>query len=119
MRSVAQLQREGLGAPPATLPPIFCGRPALLSNPFEGRPGIGRARAQILYRHWLNGDLTPRILRCGRGGFGHDEAIALNRWRDRVLAALPQIGARQLLCPCWPKTLCHIPIIREFGRIAT
>lgn len=92
-------------------------RPSLCANPFEGRARIGEARAAILYRHWLPGEVTPYVLRCA--GFSIDEAEAIERWRQRLLAELPVIrnAILRCICPPWAKW-CHVPILQQFAAEA-
>lgn len=92
----------------ACTPPgaVYVGRPTLWSNPFSGRPRIGHARSIILYRSWLAGDLSPRVLRCA--GFSENEINSLGRWRQRLVVSLTQLRGRDLQCWC-PLTSdwCH------------
>lgn len=89
---------------------VYVGRPSLWSNPFEGRHRIGHARGVILYRAWLQGELTPRILACA--GFGNHEIAALGRWRQRLLDRLARLAGRDLQCPCpLGAAWCHADVL--------
>lgn len=98
--------------------PVFVGRPSFWSNPFEGRSMIGQARATILHRHWLAGQVTRRVLLACR--FSEAEIVAFDRWRDRARARLPELRGRALRCTCrndapW----CHRHTLREAALTAT
>ncbi|WP_109808392.1 DUF4326 domain-containing protein [Sphingosinithalassobacter portus] len=86
---------------------VYVGRPTLWSNPFSGRARIGHKRSVILYRAWVTGSLDPSTL-LRIGVFSEAEVFALRRWRDRLIAALPQLRGRNLQCWC-PLTSdwCH------------
>ena len=89
---------------------VYVGRPTLWSNPFADRYHISHARSVILYGAWLAGDCSPRVLRAA--GFSRAEIATLDRWRETVLARLPQLSGRDLQCWC-PLTSpwCHAEIL--------
>lgn len=82
----------------------------MLGNPFERRPGISHARSVILYRAWLNGEMTVPILQSLR--FGEDEIAALGRWRRQLIASIPDLRGKDLQCWC-PLTSawCHADVL--------
>jgi hypothetical protein len=94
-RRIQRTRRKYAMTPPGA---IYVGRPTLWSNPFSGRPRIGHARSVILYRAWITGQLTPRILAAA--GFGEAEQIGLQRWRNRLLPSLGHLAGRDLQCWC-------------------
>ncbi len=90
--------------------PLYVGPPTKWGNPFQVRPRIGQARSVILYRAWLNGELTPRILGCA--GFGTHEIATLGRRRRWLLERLPQIAGRDLQCSCPADSVwCHADVL--------
>jgi hypothetical protein len=102
---------------------IYCGRPTLWANPFEGRPRIGHARSVILYDAWIRGQLDAHVLLCC--GFGEHEIAALWRWRSRLLGRIGVLKGCDLQCWC-PLTSawCHVEILlpaandNDFLRVA-
>lgn len=94
---------------------VYVGRPTIWGNPFRGRPRIGHARSVILYRAWLTGNLTPKIL--ASAGFGRDEIIALDRLRHRVLHEIGRLTGRNLQCWC-PLTSpwCHADVLLDLAN---
>ncbi|HEX7876924.1 MAG TPA: DUF4326 domain-containing protein [Sphingobium sp.] len=94
---------------------VYVGRPTLWSNPFSGRPKIGHSRSVILYRAWIQGDLTPHIL--ARAGFGEHEIAGLARWRARLMPRLGELRGRDLQCWC-PLTSawCHAEVLLHHVR---
>lgn len=107
-----RLYRTRGRGPRSITPPtaVYVGRPTIWSNPFSGRPRIGHARGVILYRAWLSGQLSPRVLESA--GFGEHEIASLSRWRLRLLKRLPEIRGRDLQCWC-PLTSdwCHAEVL--------
>ena len=105
-----RLQRPRKRAP---LPPgaVYVGKPTLWTNVFS-RPGIGHARSVILYRAWIQGDLSPYVL--ARAGFTPDEVQGLRRRRFLLLEQLPTLAGRDLQCWC-PVTSpwCHADVLIE------
>jgi hypothetical protein len=96
---------------------IFVGRPSHWSNPFEGRSGIGQARATILYRHWLEGIVTAGILRICR--FSEAEIEAMERWRRRILANARDLAGKRLIRSCRPNAAwCHRPVLGSYAAMA-
>lgn len=100
---------------------LYVGPLTRWSNPFQVRPGIGQARSVILFRAWLNGELSPRILGCA--GFGTHEIATLRRLRRRLLNRLQQLAGRDLQCSCPAKSVwCHADVLialANSGAIAT
>lgn len=94
---------------------VFVGRGSPWSNPFEGRPHIGQARATILHRHWLEGSVTAGILRlCW---FSEAEIAALERWRQRIREQIRVLHGKRLLCDCKPNAIwCHRGTLRDLSR---
>ncbi|WP_010545925.1 DUF4326 domain-containing protein [Sphingomonas elodea] len=85
---------------------VYVGRPTVWGNPFSDRPKIGHARSVILYRSWLDGDLSPRVLRAA--AFDEPEINGLYRWRRRLIACLHQLRGRDLQCWCpLTSSWCH------------
>jgi hypothetical protein len=106
-RRLPRTRRKFAGTPPGA---IYVGRPTLWANPFSGRPRIGHARSVILYRAWITGQLTPRILAAA--GFGEDEQTSLLRWRNRLIPSLSHLAGKDLQCWC-PLTSpwCHADVL--------
>jgi hypothetical protein len=94
---------------------VYVGRPTLWGNPFWGRPRIGHARSVILYRAWIRGDLTPKIL--ARAGFSAAEIKSLNRWRNWLVGHLDRLEGKNLQCWC-PLTSpwCHADVLIAFAN---
>lgn len=97
---------------------VYVGRPTLWGNPFSERARIGHARSVILYRSWIAGDLSPRVLFCA--GFSESEIDALRRWRRRLLQCLHRLHGRDLQCWC-PLTSawCHADTLLRLVNSAT
>ncbi|NYT42290.1 DUF4326 domain-containing protein [Sphingomonas sp. R-74633] len=94
---------------------VYVGRPTLWGNPFSDRNRIGHARSVILYRSWLEGDMTPRVLLAA--GFSDAEIDALRRWRERVLSRLPALAGRNLQCWCTPTSAwCHADVLLSLAN---
>lgn len=103
-------RRRNAFTPPGA---VYVGRPTVYSNPFSRRPRICHKRSVILHSAWLRGELSSHILVCA--GFSEAEIFSLRRWRDRLVASLPQLRGRDLQCWC-PLTSpwCHADtLIRE------
>lgn len=111
-RRLHRTRGRGSRTPPGA---IYVGRPTIWSNPFAGRVRIGHARSVILYRAWLQGDLTRHVLE--RAGFSAAEIVALGRWRRQLLARLPELRGLDLQCWC-PLTSawCHADVQIEFAN---
>ena len=105
-------RRKNRKTPPGA---VYVGRPTVWSNPFAGRYRIGHKRSVILYRAWLRGDCSPRVLKAA--GFSRAEAATLSRWRLRVLERLPRLAGRDLQCWC-PLTSewCHAEVLLDLAN---
>ena len=101
-RRIQRSRRKGAHLPDGT---IYVGRPTMWGNPFAYRK-IGHAKATILHRAWLNGQLGALTLE--RMGFSPAEIDSLGRMRERVLVNLHRLAGRNLACWC-PATSdwCH------------
>lgn len=104
-------RRKNRKTPPGA---VYVGRPTIWANPFTGRYRIGHKRSIILYRAWLRGDCSPRVLRAA--GFSKAEIGALVRWRSRVLERLPTLAGQDLQCWC-PLTSewCHADVLLDMA----
>ncbi|MBG6116747.1 hypothetical protein IWY39_000551 [Sphingobium sp. JAI105] len=111
-RRLHRTRRKNVRTPPGA---VYVGRPTDWGNPFAGRPKIGHARSVILYAAWIKGDLNPHILT--RAGFGEDEIAGLRRWRDRLIARLPDLEGKDLQCWC-PTTSpwCHADVLLDVAN---
>lgn len=94
---------------------VYVGRPTLWANPFAGRYRIGHKRSVILYRAWLRGDCSLRVLKAA--GFSKAEAATLDRLRGRVLDRLPRLAGRNLQCWCPPTSdWCHADVLLDLAN---
>lgn len=69
----------------------------MFGNPFQ-MPRFGHAKAVILHRAWLKGDLGDLMLE--RMGFCPKQIDALHRLRERVLTNLHRLDGLDLACWC-------------------
>jgi len=104
-------RRRNRKTPPGA---VYVGRPTIWLNPFAGRYRIGHKRSVILFKAWLRGDCSPRVLKAA--GFSKAEAAELERRRLRVLQRLPQLAGRDLQCWC-PTTSewCHADVLIQLA----
>ena len=105
-RRIPRTRKRFFLCPPGA---VYVGRPTWWSNPFQ-REGIAHARSVILYRAWLQGELTAPIMMRLR--FSTAEIEGLIRWRRRLVGDLPLLAGRDLQCWC-PLTSpwCHADVL--------
>lgn len=109
-RRVTRTRRKGYRLPPHT---IYVGRPTKWGNPFAAKDR-GHAKATILHKRWLAGDIGALTLEGM--GFHPAEIDALDRLRCRVLQDLHQLAGHNLACWC-PATSdwCHAQTLLELA----
>lgn len=113
-RRLHRTRRKNRTTPPGA---VYVGRPTIWGNPFERRTRISHARGVILYKAWLAGDCSHRVLNAA--GFSRAEAEQLARWRQRLLDQLARLAGKDLQCWC-PLTSpwCHADVLLRVANSA-
>lgn len=111
-RRVMRSRRRGSQLPPRT---IYVGRPTKWGNPFATRDR-GHAKAVILHKRWLAGDIGALTLEGM--GFSPAEIDALDRLRCRVLTDLHQLAGHNLACWCPENSdWCHAETLLALSAV--
>jgi Domain of unknown function (DUF4326) len=101
-------RRKGYRAPQGAR---YVGRPTLFGNPF-GAPQFSHAKAVLLHKAWLKGDLSDLMLEKLR--FCPKQIDALRRHRERVLTNLHRLDGLNLICWCPQSSAwCHVNTLLE------
>jgi hypothetical protein len=108
---VQRSRRKGFRTPDGT---VYVGRPTMWGNPFA-HSRWGHAKAVILHKAWLHGELGALTLERSMG-FCQVEVDALFRLRMRVLTGLHRLARHDLACWC-PLTSkwCHAETLLDFA----
>lgn len=87
---------------------VYVGRPTKWGNPFNWVTIGSKAKAQLLYRKWLNNELSDS--ECKQYGVDREKGIEIAEMAKR------ELRGKDLTCWCSLDEPCHCEVLLEVGN---